>query len=135
MTILKLSAPLPTEHDECVCLIQWATYKRHNGFRLSDFLIAVPNGAALAGDERQRAIQMARLKAQGLKPGVFDYLLAIPVEPYPGLWLELKRTKLSVISDEQKKFDRNMQLMGWATAICKGWDQAKTAIEGYLRGN
>lgn len=134
MTILKLEAPLPTEADESQCLIQWATFKRHKGYKLSDYLIMIPNGAVLSGDLKQRAIQMARMKAQGFKAGVFDYLLALPIDQYPGLWIEMKRQKLGVVSDDQRKFDTNMQLAGWATAICYGWDAARAAIETYLRG-
>lgn len=132
MKPFRLEANLPTEGDEAVCLIQWAQIHRYLGRRLSDYLIMIPNGAVLAGDERQRAIAMARMKRQGFRPGVFDYILAIPVEPYPGLWIELKRQKLGVVSDEQKKFLVSMEAMGWATAIAKGWDEARAVILRYL---
>lgn len=135
MKPLALTEIIPTEGDEAECLIRWASMRRHRGHRLSDFLIMIPNGAVLAGDVRERAIAMARMKRQGFRPGVFDYLLAIPVEPYPGLWVELKRQKLGVVSDEQKRFELAMSVMGWATAIAKGWDEARAVIEKYLKGS
>lgn len=134
MSEFKLNMPVPTESDEAACLIQWAQMRRFRGHRLSDYLIHIPNGAVLAGDAREKAIQMARMKRQGFRVGTFDYLLAIPVEPYPGLWIELKRRVLGIVSDEQKRFKSSMEAMGWATAICKGWDQAKEMIEHYLEG-
>jgi hypothetical protein len=135
MTAFKLQEQIPTEGDEAECLMQWAQMRRHLGRKVSDYLIMIPNGAVLAGDARERAIAMARMKRQGFRPGVFDYILAIPVEPYPGLWIELKRQKLGVVSDEQKRFELAMSVMGWATAIAKGWDEARAVIEKYLKGS
>jgi hypothetical protein len=40
--------------------------------------VAVPNGATLSGDGRQRAIQMANLKRDGLCPGFPDFLVYGP---------------------------------------------------------
>lgn len=40
--------------------------------------VAVPNGAVLAGDARQRAIQMNSLKKQGLKVGFPDLVALMP---------------------------------------------------------
>lgn len=134
MKPFRLEQLLPTEGDEAECLMQWASMRKHKGRIIRDYLIMIPNGAVLAGDLKQRAISMARMKRQGFRPGTFDYLLAIPVEPYPGLWVELKRQKLSVVSEAQYDFKQNMDVIGWATAICKGWDEAKTAIDNYLHG-
>ena len=37
--------------------------------------VAVPNGSVLAGDQKQRAIQMASLKRDGLTPGFPDLIV------------------------------------------------------------
>lgn len=133
MTSLKLKAPLPTEDDEQECLIQWARVQRYKRWRLSELLIMIPNGAYLGGDPRQRAITMARLKRMGFRNGVFDLLLPIPRPPYPGLFVEMKRRQLSVVSLEQSQFQMDMLDLGWATAICKGWEEGRAAIVEYLK--
>lgn len=130
--VLKLKPPLPTEGDECVCLLQWAAVTRYGKWRLSELLIMIPNGTKLFGTPRERAMQMAHMKRLGFRPGVFDYLLPVPRHGFPGLWLEMKRREMGVVSDEQALFKLDMDVLGWKTAICKGWESAREAIEGYL---
>jgi len=131
---LKLKVLIPTEDDEAQCLMQWALTQRWQHFHLSRLLIMIPNGAYLGGDSRQRAITMCKLKRTGFRNGVFDYLLPIPRPPYPGLFLELKRRRGWVVSEEQVAFKLDMDALGWATVICKGWEEAKAAITHYLHG-
>lgn len=132
MKSFALKAPLPTEDDECQNLIRWAKWQKWRGKRLSDLLLLIPNGAYLGVDPKQRAITMAKLKRTGLRPGVFDYLLAIPRGSAHGLFLELKRRQLGVVSLEQSQFQMDMIDMGYATAIAKGWEQAVIEINQYL---
>jgi hypothetical protein len=132
MTPYKLKHLIPTEDWECQSLIRWAQYTRHNGHRIADFLVMIPNRVKLVGDLRQRAITMATWKRCGFKAGASDYFLAIPTDLSPGLWLEMKRTELSVTSDEQLEFQAKMRAIGYATAIAKGWEEAKEAVTAYL---
>lgn len=130
----KLKHLIPTEDWECQCLLQWAKVYRHQGLLLADYLVMIPNRVKLVGDLRQRAITMAIWKRCGFKAGASDYLLALPTPRYAGLWLEMKRTALSVTSDEQLEFQAKMRTAGYATAITKGWEEAKEAIQNYLPG-
>lgn len=132
MKALKLKAPVPTEDDECRCLLQWAQVMRHQGIYISDYLVMIPNRVKLVGDVRQRAITMASWKRSGFKAGASDYLLALPTTHYAGLWLEMKRTLLSVTSEEQTTFQERMRAVGYACAIVKGFEAAKSEIEHYL---
>lgn len=132
MSSLTLKAPLPTEGDECAALLQWAKITRYQRWRLSQLLVMIPNGAVLAGDAKHRAMQMNRMKALGFRPGVFDYLLPVPRGASPGLWLEMKRRQLGVVSDDQALFKLDMEALGWKTAIAKGWEEGRDAILGYL---
>lgn len=132
--VLKLKAIIPIEDDEAKWLCQWARVQRWKQWRLSDLLIMIPNGAVLAGDARQRAMQMAKMKRMGFRKGVADYILPIPRGKYPGLFLELKRRSGGIVSDEQALFKLDMDVLGWATAICKGWEEAKDKINQYLHG-
>lgn len=130
--VLKLKQVVPIESDEARWLIQWAATQRWGDKKLSDLLIMIPNGAVLAGDAKQRAMQMAKMKRTGFRPGVFDYLLPIPRGGAPGLWVELKRRKGGVVSDEQHSFAVDMMTLGWIVVVAEGWDDAKRAIESYL---
>lgn len=132
--VFKLKHLIPSEDYECQCLMRWASFQRWKTYRLSDVLIMIPNGAYLGGDAKQRAITMGKMKRTGFKAGVFDYLLPIPTDVAPGLWLEMKRRQLGVISLEQSQFRQLMLELGWATAIAKGWEEAKEAITNYLPG-
>lgn len=132
MTPFRLKHLIPTEDDECQSLLQWAAMKRHNGFRLSDYLVMIPNRVKLVGDLRQRAITMAIWKRCGFKVGAADYFLALPTAKHPGLWVEVKRTEMSITSVEQKDFQAKMIAAGYAAVIVMGWEEAKEAIEGYL---
>lgn len=128
-----LKSPMPTEADEAECLLRWAYLQRWSGQRLSDLLIMIPNGALLGGDARQRAMTMARFKRMGFRTGVSDYLVPIQRPPYPGLFLELKRRKGGVISDDQEEFMAQMSGLGWKTAICFGWEESRDVIVDYLK--
>ena len=130
----RLKHLIPSEDSEAQCLIQWARVQRYQQWRLSDLLLMIPNGAYLGGDVRQRAITMAKMKRTGFRSGVFDYLLPVPRPPYPGLWIELKRRQLGIVSDSQGLFKLDMEVLGWKTAIAKGWEEAKDAINLYLHG-
>jgi hypothetical protein len=131
MAAFKLKAQVPLEKDEAEWLLDWARTQRHRGKPLSDYLLMSANGAVLAGDAKHRAIQMARMKRQGFKAGVFDYFLPIPKGADHGLFLELKRTRGGVVSEDQEKF-RALVQDHYATAICKGWEAAMLAIKSYL---
>lgn len=128
----KLKAFIPSEDQEAQSLIEYATWRKWRGIRLSEVLVMIPNGAYLGGDPRQRAMTMGKLKRAGLRPGVYDYLLAVPTPKYPGLWLELKRQKLGVTSPEQVRFGELMAWLGWKCVVVKGWEQGKEAIEAHL---
>jgi hypothetical protein len=124
----------PSEYAECCHLLEWASYQRWGGHRLSDLLIMIPNGAYLGANPRTRAITMSKLKAAGLKPGVFDYLLAVPnwTDQYAGLWIEMKRQRLGSTSPEQGSFHTLVSQLGYCAIVCKGWVDASQHITAYL---
>lgn len=99
---------------------------------LSDFAFAVPNGSVLAGDAGQRARQMRSMKAQGLKPAVSDIVIALPRQGFHGMFLEMKRVKYSRVDDAQIAWRDLMLAVGYFAVICRGFDEAKQAIDGYF---
>lgn len=127
-----------TEHQEQVAVLD---FWRHacKGYGLPEFaLLSVPNGAVLAGDSRRRAMQMNRLKAEGLRAGVPDLFLAYPRVhavsrnlEIPGLWIEMKR-KPNEPSDAQLEVMAYLRHHNYAVALCYSADEAIAAIKGYL---
>jgi hypothetical protein len=131
------AAKVPTEAQECKWLFEWAQMQSSRGWKLSDILVHVPNGAYHGADRKAGAVVARKLREQGLHPGAFDYILPVPVlrsglRFCPGLWLEMKRTRGGTVSEDQKKFMSSMQQLGWQCEIAKGWIQATRIIEAYL---
>lgn len=134
--------PVAKESEEQANLILWWRYFAARN-KLPEFaLYSVPNGAVLAGDARRRAMQMHKLKRTGLRPGMPDLNLDIPIKMtgaggylIPGLRIEMKRTgKGSVLSKEQEEVIMFMRRVGYHVVVARGFDEARQAIEGYLKG-
>jgi hypothetical protein len=49
-----------------------------------------------------------------------------------GLFLELKRRKGGVTSPEQRDWIARLGAAGYDVRVCRGWDEARRAIEDYL---
>lgn len=92
-------------------------------------LFAIPNGAELAKGARGGA----NMKAQGMRPGVPDIFLAAPIGTRHGLFIEMKRRKGGVVSEDQSKWMNKLQVAGYATYVAHGWILAATCIELYLK--
>lgn len=101
---------------------------------------AIPNGGSRGDDAKARAIRGAALLAEGVKPGVYDVMLARPVmRPimYAGLWIEFKRPgrereRNGGMSAEQVAWGELMRLNGYATVTVYSWREAATAVARYL---
>lgn len=124
------------EDDHQQALINWARCSRirhdlFSAYRIIDFLIAIPNGG------KRNPREAARLKAQGVKAGVSDLLLALPLNNKAGLWIEMKRPivkgkKKPITSDTQIEWQNKMITAGYDAVVCFGLDEAKDQIEKYL---
>lgn len=132
------------EHKESVALIKWRNLHLGKYPELKS-LIHIPNGG-------KRNIRVAqKLKAEGTRPGVSDYLLPVardvqwqdnrPVEhgqlpimrmiPRNGLWIELKAGK-NKPTDAQYEWLYMMRDQGYAADWAVGWYEASQMILGYL---
>ena len=88
-------------------------------------LYANPNGGKR--DKREAA----RLKAEGVRPGVSDLFLAIPAGEYHGLYIELKAPggKATML---QNQFIRRARARGYRAEVCVEWLTARDLIVEYL---
>jgi len=137
------------EHKEAKALIKWRNLQLGKYPELKS-LIHIPNG----GMRNLRVAQ--KLKAEGTKPGVSDYLLPVarrivgkatmthlfemghtfheygPVYPlYHGLWVELK-ANCNKPNLEQHEWLNDMRDQGYAAFWCDGWYEATEIIAAYL---
>ena len=76
--------------------------------------------------------QGAELKAMGVKKGVADFFLAIPLNGKAGLWIELKVGK-NKPTKAQLDFAERKKYRFYEFAFCWGWDAAKDMILIYLK--
>lgn len=114
----------PLEDQEQAWLVQWT--KRHGPIE-SKRLLHIPNGG---GRSKQ---QGALLKLTGVQPGVPDLFLPVPRNAYHGLWIELKSLNPRArVSDQQHDWLAYLQGQGYATALCRGFEQARDTIIEYL---
>lgn len=116
---------IPTEAQEQTTLFKWAALMARKWPELR-LLHHIPNGGS------RNAIEAARLKAQGVKPGVPDIFLPCAKKGFYGLYIELKRQKGGRVSEEQKSMIDALRDEGYKVAVCKGWEEAKNVITEYM---
>lgn len=89
-------------------------------------LFAIPSGG------KRHIITAVRLKAEGVRAGIPDLMLAVPRGRWHGLFIELKvgRRKPTV---QQKIWITKLRQQGYWVEVCWGFEQAKEAILEYLR--
>lgn len=112
------------ESQEQQALVRWAQYHPIP----KNYLSANPNG----GYRNPR--EAARLKLEGVRPGVSDLFLAYPTEQFHGLWIEMKRPKghTSRLTSPQAAWLDRMKGVGYDTHVAYGWEDARYYLETYL---
>lgn len=109
-----------------------------------EFMFAIPNGGL-----RDR-VTAAKLKAEGVKPGVPDVFLPIsgpsfehcaPDQWYYGLFIEMKKpaqkpkhSGAGGVAVKQSEYHRFLIEQGYRVVVCYSWQEAAQAIQGYLDG-
>lgn len=112
---------VPTEHTEQAKLVG-----RVENFYPDVVIFAVPNGGLR---NKREAI---RFKAEGVRPGVPDLVLAEPRGRFHGLYVEMKRQKHSRVSDDQLRMHRRLRRKGYKVLIGWGVDDVWPQVEAYL---
>ena len=114
--------PPPLEHAEQVAFVNWF------GLQFPFVLIfAIPNGAHLAGTIAQRAAQVARLKAEGMTPGVPDIEV-----PAWNLYVEMKRQRGGRLSQDQVKVHTQLRAVGKTVIVARGWEDARDQVKAFV---
>jgi hypothetical protein len=120
------------EHSHQKALIAWSKYTHlppasdlEHGSRVFDYLLAIPNGG-LRGK-----VTAAKLKAEGVKPGVSDLLLPLRRQGFAGLWLELKAPG-NKPTESQGRWLARMTRAGYRAEWADSWDKAAVIIADYV---
>jgi VRR-NUC domain len=120
------------EHQHQKALITWAARTVlpaaadvKPGSTVADYLLAIPNGGARSAREG------ARLKAEGVKPGVSDLLLPLRRQGFAGLWLEMKAPGEKP-NPRQREWLERMTLAGYLSEWRDNWLDAAGVIARYV---
>lgn len=116
-----------TEHQEQIALIDWADVVSKSRYPSLRWLYAVPNGGL------RHPVVANYLKAEGLKPGVPDLVLPVPVLPWHGAYLEMKRYD-GELTPRQVEWRDHLVAVGYAYRMARGWEEARDFLIAYLNG-
>ena len=124
-SLVRTSKTCPTEAAEQMLVFQWADWMRGRWPELA-LLHHIPNGGS------RNPVEAARLKAQGVKPGVPDLCLPVSRGGYHGLYIEMKRQFGGRVSDEQKAWIADLIAQGYRVTVCRGAEEAIEELKSYL---
>jgi hypothetical protein len=119
----KKTPNILSEHEQQKMLFRWANF--HPMLKL---MFAIPNGT------RTTPWIARRMKEEGLKAGVPDIFLPIPVYPWHGLFIELKRADGGTVRPIQKAWLKALGELDYHCCIANGFEEAKTIIINYIEG-
>lgn len=94
------------------------------------WIYAIPNGG------QRNKLTAVKLKATGLRSGVWDVLVPYPTSSdsgafIHGLWIEFKYGK-NGLTDNQKEFRRDLEPFGWGFEVVYSSDEAIEIVKKYL---
>lgn len=113
------------EEDAQGAVIDWAKRQPFNGRKVFDYLIHHPA-------EGQRGYKaQSTAKKLGLKRGVLDIQIIVPVGGAPGLWIEMK-AKDGRWSKEQNEFREIAEGMGYVVYEARDAETAISIIKKWL---
>lgn len=92
---------------------------------LLKYVFAIPNGG-----QRNKGVA-AKLKAEGVKAGVHDIFLPLPMNGYHGMFIEMKFGR-NGLTAEQSEFGLFAASQNYHTVVCYSWVEATREIEKYL---
>ena len=72
-----------------------------------------------------------RNRQMGIRKGVPDLCLPVPMQGYHGLFIEMKAPN-GRTSQEQKQWIKALNAFGYKAVVCKGFLEAKEALEDYM---
>ena len=112
----------PSEFSEQCVFIQWLRLKRTPFY-------AIPNGFKATASEG------AKMKRQGLQPGVPDICIPVRRGDYGALYIEMKRKAGGYVSAAQQSWIDYLNGAGYRAEIALGAESAIRIVEKYMKEN
>jgi hypothetical protein len=116
-----MTLPIPTEEAEQIDVVRYLELK-------GCMFTAIPNESR--SSSRNAMIRGARMKRQGVRRGFPDLVIITPGHKF--FCIEMKRTKGSTTSPEQKQWIEALNLANIPAFVCRGFDEAKVIIDQFL---
>ena len=110
-----------SEYEEQKIFVKWL---RDNKIKCAS------SGNGFALDTKNNVHYMAKLVASGLSRGFPD--LEVFIGNGKSLYIEMKRKKGGVVSEQQKKWIDWLNDNGYSAKVCKGADEAIEYVKGFL---
>lgn len=93
---------------------------------------AIPNGG------KRDCITAASLKAQGVKSGIPDVFVPIPINSFAGLYIEFKAPSFGQnpekgLTKTQKEFKIYAESVGYDYKVVSCWQNAISHVQNYLK--
>lgn len=108
------------------------------GAKLGHFTFAIPNGIWIPGELQVRIRIIMTMRRQGMKKGIPDVTIALPLHGWHGCFIELKRDKSkmapSQIEDGQREWLKRLRAAGYFVEMVAGLTDACQAVGRYLSG-
>lgn len=92
------------------------------------FIFAIPNGG------KRHIATAVKMKAEGVKRGVPDIFIPIPVRYYSGFFLEVK-TEKGVLSEYQKSYKFYLESQNYKYCVCRSVQKLIYETGKYLEIN
>ncbi len=132
----RFKKPRVSEHHEQANFFDRVLFDyRHREDFIAKLLFSVPNGMWIGGNNPFAL--MAKLKAEGLQPGVSDILYLQPRGEYNCLAIEMKaldkRNSKDAVTPEQLEFIEAVNANGGIGEICYGCDEALNIFNTYMQ--
>ena len=129
---LAILAKSGSEEGHQRAVMQWAALNMTKYPELR-WLHHVPNGATLGSTKEDRMIRGAKMKAMGMKKGVFDLCLPVKKGDHSGLYLEMKKPGEKIKKDsEQEEFGKFVRTQGFIAMEADNYELAIKILETYL---
>lgn len=115
----------PTEYQECVTLASYLQLLHNQGKVLEYAHIVNELSLNRRAGQKPNMAYLNKRKAEGWRGGVPDYLVVLKNKV---IFIEMKRQKGSVISDNQKSWLQALTKAGVKAKVCHGFEAAKEFI-------
>lgn len=112
------------EHNLQVGCVRWFRLQYP---KLAPLMFAIPNGGW------RNATVAAKLKAEGVMPGVPDLMLACPAGQYHGLFIEMKNGKQGRVSDSQEQMHEVLRGQFYRVEVVRTAEEFVRTVQDYLR--